>query len=122
LRGSSGTNILINGRNSSMTQNLDQLPASAVEEVRVINNPNARYDAAAEGGVIDIILKKGQDLGTHGGVEATYGTRGRTNLGGRINNRTAKFNAFAAYNFRNWKSKSDRSSTREIFEDQEKLV
>jgi len=121
LRGSSGTNILINGRNSSMTQNLDQLPASAVEEVRVINNPNARYDAAAEGGVIDIRLKKGQDMGTNGGLEATYGTRGRTNLGGRINHRNAKLNVFGGYNYRNWKSIGERSSVREIFEDQEKL-
>jgi outer membrane receptor protein involved in Fe transport len=121
LRGSNGTNILINGRNSSLTQNLDQLPASAVEEIRVINNPNARYDAAAEGGVIDIVLKKGQDLGTHGGLEATYGTRGRTNLGGRINHRTSTFNVFGGYNYRNWKSIGERSSTRRIFEDQENL-
>ncbi|SFU13808.1 Outer membrane receptor proteins, mostly Fe transport [Algoriphagus locisalis] len=121
LRGSSGTNILINGRNSSLTQNLDQLPASAVEEIKVINNPNARYDAAAEGGVIDIILKKGQDLGTHGGVEATYGTRGRSNAGARINHRTGAFNVFGGYNFRNWKGVSKRSSVREIFEDQERL-
>lgn len=121
LRGSSGTNILINGRNSSLTQNLDQLPASAVEEIKVINNPNARYDAAAEGGVIDIVLKKGQDLGMHGGVEATYGTRGRSNIGGRINHRTGSFNIFGGYNYRNWKEVSKRSSVREIFEDDERL-
>lgn len=58
LRGSTGTNVLINGRNSSLTQNLDQIPASAIEQIRIINNPNARYDAEAEGGIIDIILKK----------------------------------------------------------------
>ncbi|MEB2778201.1 TonB-dependent receptor [Algoriphagus sp. D3-2-R+10] len=121
LRGSSGTNILINGRNSSLTQNLDQLPASAVEEIKIINNPNARYDAAAEGGVIDIVLKKGQDFGTHGGVEATYGTRARTSMGGRINHRNVKFNVFGGYNYRNWKSIGERSSIRVIFEDQEKL-
>lgn len=122
LRGSSSTNILINGRNSSLTQNLDQLPASAVEEVRVINNPNARYDAEAEGGVIDIILKKGQDLGTHGGLEATYGTRNRTNLGARINHRSAKWNTFAGYNYRDWKEVGTRNSTRILFEEEETLT
>lgn len=122
LRGSTGTNILINGRNSSLTQNLDQLPASAVEEVRVINNPNARFDAEAEGGVIDIILKKGQDLGTHGGLEATYGTRNRTNVGGRINHRNTNFNIFGGYNYRDWKDVGTRESTRVIFEDQETLT
>jgi outer membrane receptor for ferrienterochelin and colicin len=121
LRGSTGTNILINGRNSSLTQNLDQLPASAVEEIRVINNPNARYDAEAEGGVIDIILKKGQDLGTHGGLEATYGTRNRTNLGARMNHRSARLNTFFSYNLRDWKDVGNRESTRILFEDEETL-
>jgi outer membrane cobalamin receptor len=122
LRGSTGTNILINGRNSSLTQNLDQLPASAVEEIRIINNPNARYDAEAEGGVIDIILKKGIDFGTHGGLEATYGTRNRTNLGARINHRTAQWNTFVGYNYRDWKNVGNRRSTRTLFEDQEVLT
>jgi len=121
LRGSSSTNIMINGRNSSLTQNLDQLPASIVDEIRIINNPNARYDAEAEGGVIDIILKKGIELGTHGGVEATYGTRNRTNMGGRINHRNLRFNVYGGYNYRNWKSVGERRSTRVIFEDDETL-
>ncbi len=121
LRGSTGINILINGRNSSLTQNLNNLPASAVEEIRIINNPNARYDAEAEGGVIDIILKKGQDIGTNGGLEATYGTRGRTNLGGRLNHRNAKFNTFIGYNYRDWKSIGNRRTTRLLFEDEETL-
>lgn len=121
LRGSTGINILINGRNSSLTQNLDQLPASAVEEIRIINNPNARFDAEAEGGVIDIILKKGQNMGTHGGVEATLGTRYRSNVGARINHRNLRLNTYAGYNYRDWKSIGTRRSTRVIFEDDETL-
>lgn len=122
LRGSSGTNILINGRNSSLTQNLDQIPASAIEQIKIINNPNARYDAEAEAGVIDIVLKKGENLGTHGNGELTYGTRGRTNAGININHRTLKYNVFAGYNFRRWRSIGERSTEREIFEDEETLV
>ncbi len=121
LRGSSSTNILINGRNSSLTQNLDQLPASIVEEIKIINNPNARYDAEAEGGVIDIVLKKGIELGTHGGLEGTYGTRNRSNIGGRINHRNLNLNLYAGFNHRNWKSVGERRSTRVIFEDNETL-
>jgi outer membrane receptor protein involved in Fe transport len=121
LRGSTGINILINGRNSSLTQNLDQLPASAVEEIRIINNPNARFDAEAEGGVIDIILKKGENMGTHGGAEATLGTRYRSNVGARINHRSFRLNTYAGYNYRDWKSVGKRRSTREIFEDNETL-
>jgi len=121
LRGSSNTNILINGRNSSLTQNLDQLPANVVEEIKIITNPNARYDAEAEGGVINIVLKKGIELGTHGGLEGTYGTRNRSNIGGRLNYRNFKFNFYGGFNHRNWKSIGERSSTRVIFEDNETL-
>lgn len=121
LRGSSGTNILINGRNSSLTQNLDQLPASAVEQIKIINNPNARFEAEAEGGVIDIILKRGEDLGTHGGVEFTYGTRGRMNTGIRLNHRTVRYNVYGGYNLRRWRDVGERNSVREIFEDNEIL-
>jgi len=121
LRGSSGTNVLINGRNSSLTQNLDQIPASAIQQIKIINNPNARYDAEAEGGVIDIVLRKGENLGTHGNGELTYGTRGRMSTGVNINHRTLKYNVFAGYNFRRWKSVSERRREREIFEDEEIL-
>src|SRR5690554_280274 len=121
LRGSGGTNILINGRNSSLTQNLDQLPASAVEQIKVINNPNARFDAEAEGGVIDIILKRGEDMGTNGSAEFTYGTRGRMNTGARINHRNLKYNVYGGYSYRLWKSRGERRSVREIFDDEEVL-
>ncbi|QDH80953.1 TonB-dependent receptor [Echinicola soli] len=121
LRGSSGTNILINGRNSSLTQNLDQIPASAIEQIKVVNNPNARYDAEAEGGVINIILKRGEDMGTHGGAELTYGTRSRLNTGARFNHTTTKYNVYAGYNYRDWKGVSQRSTFREVYEDNELL-
>ncbi len=121
LRGSAGTNILINGRNSSLTQNLDRIPASSIEEIKVINNPNARYDAEAEAGIIDIILKKGDNLGTNGGVDALYGTRGRTSAGGQFNHRDLKYNIYAGYNIRNWKNVGERRVNREIFKDEEAL-
>jgi iron complex outermembrane recepter protein len=121
LRGSSGTNILINGRNSSLTQNLDQLPASAIKQIKIINNPNARFDAEAEGGVIDILLKRGEDLGTNGGAELTYGTRGRMNTGLRFNHRTIRYNIYAGYNFRRWRDVGNRNFVREIFDQNELL-
>lgn len=121
LRGSAGTNVLINGRNSSLTQNLDRIPASAIDQVKIINNPNARYDAEAEAGVIDIILKSGENLGTNLSVDGLYGTRDRMNFGARINHRTVKFNVYGGYNYRDWKNVGVRRVDREIFGDNELL-
>jgi hypothetical protein len=121
LRGSSGTNVLINGRNSSLTENLERIPASAIDQVKIINNPNARYDAEAEAGVVDIILKSGENLGTNVSVDALYGTRDRMNFGGRINHRTVKYNVYGGYNYRDWKNVRVRRVDREIFGDNELL-
>lgn len=115
LRGSSGTNVLINGRNSSLTQNLDRIPASAIEQIKIINNPNARYDAEAEAGIIDIILKKGDNLGTNANIDALYGTRGRMNLGAQLNHRAIEFNIYGGYNLRRWLNVGTRVRDREIF-------
>lgn len=121
LRGSTGTNVLINGRNSSLTRNLDRIPASAVEQIKVITNPNARYDAEAEGGIIDIVLKKGEDMGTHASIDALYGTRGRMNAGTQLNHRTINFNVYGGYNLRRWRSIGTRIINREITGDGETL-
>lgn len=121
LRGSSGTNVLLNGRNSSLTQNLDRIPASAIEQVKIITNPNARYDAEAEAGVIDITLKKGIDLGTHGSVNAVYGTRGRMNTGAQINHRAINYNVYGGYTLRRWRNVGYRSIDRALFDDNELL-
>ncbi len=121
LRGSSGTNVLINGRNSSLTQNLDRIPASAIEQIKIINNPNARYDAEAEAGIIDIILKKGDNLGTNANIDALYGTRGRMNLGAQLNHRSVEFNIYGGYNLRRWLNVGTRIRDREIFGDGEFL-
>ncbi len=59
IRGSNSTNILIDGRNSALGADLEQIPASAIKSIQVINNPNAKYDASAAGGVLNIKLKKG---------------------------------------------------------------
>jgi len=57
--------ILINGRSSSLA-NTGQIAASSVESIEIITNPSAKYDASAESGIINIILKKNKQSGTNG--------------------------------------------------------
>ncbi|GCC51656.1 TonB-dependent receptor [Chryseotalea sanaruensis] len=97
LRGSNSTNILINGRNSSISANLDQIPASAIKSIKIVNNPGAKYDADAKGGIINIELKKGDDLGTHGNAEFTMGTAGRYNGAIQLSHQTVKYNIYGGY-------------------------
>lgn len=78
LRGSNQVMILIDGQQTAMTgfgnQNgLDNLPASAVEKIEIINNPSAKYDANGNAGIINILLKKEDQEGLNGKVGLTTG-------------------------------------------------
>ena len=121
IRGSNSTNILIDNRNSALTTDLEQIPASAIKSIEIINNPNARYDAAAAGGVINIKLKKGGQKGNTLRSEGTIGTAGRTNLNLRSSYKNESFNAYGGYSFRSWPDFEDNSTTREVFSKNELL-
>jgi outer membrane receptor protein involved in Fe transport len=100
LRGSTGVRILIDGKPSVLTNTADalrQLPANLIESIEVITNPSARYEAAGEAGIINIILKKNNRGGLNGTfiVNAGYPTA----VGGsfNINYRKNKLNFFSTY-------------------------
>ena len=115
LRGSSSTNILINGRNSAIATDLSQIPASAIKNIDIINNPNAKYDAAGTGGVVNIKLKQGQDMGTHGNAEFTLGSRMRTNASVRLSHQNEKINLYGGYSYRSFPSIATATVERETF-------
>ena len=115
LRGSSSTNILINGRNSAISGDLSQIPASAIKNIDIINNPSAKYDAEGTGGVVNIKLKKGENQGTHGSAELTIGSRMRTNASVRLNHQKNRINAYGSYSYRSFPSIADVAVERETF-------
>jgi outer membrane receptor protein involved in Fe transport len=93
--------ILINGRNSSVT-NLDNIPASSIESVEIINNPSSQYDADAEAGIINIRLKKGglDGINVAAALGLGYGAKGRVNSSVLINYKTDAVNIGLAYDNR----------------------
>tara|TARA_R110002167_G_scaffold288176_1_gene493202 strand:+ start:397 stop:2703 length:2307 start_codon:yes stop_codon:yes gene_type:complete len=93
--------ILLNGRNSSLT-NLENIPASSIARIEIITSPGAQYDASAENGVLNIILKKGEDKGTNGafGLGYGYGSQWRANSSVQLNHNTGSFNIAGSYDNR----------------------
>lgn len=89
LRGSDKVTILIDGQQTALTgfgnqAGLDNIPASAVERIEIINNPSAKYDANGNAGIINIIFKKSKQEGLNGKAGITMGlgalTRKKNNL------------------------------------------
>ena len=93
--------ILINGKNSTIT-NIDQIAASSIESIEVVNNPTAKYDANAESGVINIKLKKNNQSGTNGAfvLGTGFGAKGRINSSILLNHKAGKWNFGLGYDNR----------------------
>ncbi|MBX9784284.1 MAG: TonB-dependent receptor family protein [Chitinophagaceae bacterium] len=73
LRGSDKAAILIDGKQTALTgfgnqTGLDNIPASNIERIEIINNPSAKYDANGNAGIINIIYKKTKQEGFNGKV------------------------------------------------------
>ena len=75
LRGNSSFTLLIDNKptNLDVTDALKLIPANAIQEIEIITNPSARYDAEGVSGIINIILKKNVRLGTHGSINTWVG-------------------------------------------------
>lgn len=68
--------IYINGREQKMSAAdiasiLKSLPPNSIARMEILRTPSARYDASGSGGVVNIILKKGVNLGMTGSVNST---------------------------------------------------
>lgn len=96
LRNSS-PQIFVDGRPTTLT--LEQIPADAIENVEVITNPSAKYDASGGGsGILNIVLKKNKKTGYNGNLRTGIDKRGAINAGADFNVRQGKINFFANVN------------------------
>ena len=78
LRGNDKITVLIDGKQTALTgfgnqTGLDNIPASAIEKIEIINNPSAKYDANGNAGIINIIYKKNNKDGFNGKVGFSTG-------------------------------------------------
>lgn len=99
LRGSTGVQILINGKPSVLASEegnaLGTITADMIERIEVITNPSAKYEAQGTSGIINIIIKKDDRKGINGSISANLGIPDNHSLGLSLNRRTEKFNLFS---------------------------
>ncbi len=99
--------VFINGKQvrlegDDLTSYLQSLPTADVDQVELIQNPSAKYDASGSGGIINIILKKGKNIGFNGNVTANadYGTFGKGGATFNGNYRSQKLNVFGGLSYK----------------------
>lgn len=71
LRGSDKVMVLVDGKQTALTgfgnqTGLDNIPASALEKIEIINNPSSKYDANGNAGIINLVYKKSRKDGFNG--------------------------------------------------------
>lgn len=96
LRGSSSFTVLIDGKPTVLepSEALNQIPASAIQNIEIITNPSAKFDPDGSSGIINIITKKNQLQGVTGLINLSGGYF--DNFGGDFlfNYRKERFNFY----------------------------
>lgn len=102
LKGQQGVLVLIDNRPvylsaSALAAYLKSMPSGNINQVEIITNPPARYDAAGSSGIINIRTKKSMVSGLNGSVTAggSYSGYWKHNESANINYRVNKLNFFA---------------------------
>jgi len=94
VRGSSNFTVLVDGRPSPIagSEALQQIPANLVENVEIITNPSAKFEAEGSAGIINIVMKKQKVQGESGMINLTAGTGNKYSGNLNLNYKTSKFN------------------------------
>ncbi|MBB6235595.1 outer membrane receptor protein involved in Fe transport [Pedobacter sp. AK013] len=110
LKGKNGVAIFIDDKptylsGADLENYLRSLPSSSLDQIELMTNPPAKYDAAGNGGVINIKTKKTKTAGFNGGINVSLnqGELSRSNNSFNFNYRKDKINVFGnlSYNLNN---------------------
>jgi outer membrane receptor protein involved in Fe transport len=109
IKGKSGVLILIDGKQTylsgtQLSSFLKSIQAGNLNQIEIMTTPPAKYDAAGNAGIINIITKKGTIKGMNGSIDMNYaqGLYPKYNGGANFNYRNNKINLFGNYNGGVW--------------------
>ena len=106
LKGKAGVIVYLDGRpsylsGSDLANMLRNMTASQLDQIEIMTNPPAKYDAAGNSGIINIKTKKNKLFGYNGSITSGYtqGRYARLNEAVSFNYRNKKVNFFSNINY-----------------------
>jgi len=121
FRGSTGMQIMINGKKSmlqgdALREFIRSLKGDDIKSVEIISQPSARYEASGTTGILNIILKRNisQTLGGNVYTYAGYGEYFKHQTGGRFFYNDEKWSINASGSYYKGKSFNDRQVNQTI--------
>ncbi|MFT3751101.1 MAG: TonB-dependent receptor [Agriterribacter sp.] len=125
LKGKAGVLILIDGKQTylsgqSLAAFLKSIQANSLDQIEIMINPPAKYDAAGGAGIINIKTKKGTIKGINGNMNFNYaqGFYPKYNGGANFNYRNNKINVFGGYNGGVWEGLGILTINRNFYRDE----
>jgi uncharacterized protein GlcG (DUF336 family) len=123
LQGKTGVLVLIDDKptylsGTDLNNLLSSMSSSQVEQIELMTNPPAKYDASGNAGIINIITKKNKQKGFNGSftVSAGQGVYPKNNDNVVLNFRTGKINTFFTYNVNLVKYLTDLYALRKYYD------
>lgn len=114
LKGKQGVIIMIDGKptylsTQDLANYLKNMPASLLDQIEIMSQPPAKYDASGNSGVINLVTKKNRNNGFNGSVTAVaiiarYFKSPNTF---NFNWRRGKFNIYGNYGYVYWEGFND---------------
>jgi len=124
LKGRPAVQVMIDGKLTQLAgadlQNmLNGMNASQVEQIELMDNPPAKYDAAGNAGIINIITKKNKLAGFNGSINLAFGQgiypKNSNSL--LLNYRRGPVNLFLTYSFNANRNFTDLTALRRYYKD-----
>ncbi|HEY4109125.1 TonB-dependent receptor [Puia sp.] len=114
LKGKQGVIILIDGKPTylnatDLSNYLKNMSASQLDQIEIMSQPPAKYDAAGNSGVINLTTKKNKNNGFNGSItlSAIIARYFKTPNSINLNWRQGKFNIFGNYGYAWWEGFND---------------
>lgn len=119
LKGKQGIIVLMDGKQTYLSGQdlanlLRNMPASQLDQIEIMTQPSAKFDAAGNSGIINLRTKKSLMRGFNGSVNLSYvqGRYPKSPNSVQFNYRTAKFNLFSNLSYSYWSGFNDQSLLR----------
>ena len=121
LKGKQGVKVFIDGKPSylsgpDLANLLKSMGSAQLDQIEIMTNPPAKYDAAGNAGIINIKTKKNKTVGYNGSVSTSYsqGKYPRTNESINLNYRNKAVSVFGSYSYRADKNYSELTILRKF--------
>ena len=129
LKGKQGVQVYIDGRPSYLSGTdlanlLRNMNANQLDQIEIMTNPPAKYDAAGNSGIINIKTKKTKQFGYNGSLSSTWsqGRYAKVSESFNFNYRKNKVNLFTNIGYSNRKNFQDLDIQRKFIESGTKVV